>query len=212
VTSPLPALADWATFYVILGSAAAALTGLQFVVITLVLQRDDVPRSQATLEAFGSPTIVHFCGALLIAAILSCPWHRASSLALALLLAGAAGIGYTAIVTWRAFRQTGYAPVMEDWVWHSVLPLGGYVALTGAAFAAGSGGWSLFVVAGVTVLLIFIGIHNAWDTVAYLAVRPSREWHARPGDTAPRTEPKADPPEVRVEARAPSPPPLPPAP
>jgi hypothetical protein len=208
VTSPLPALADWASFYVILGSAAAALTGLQFVVITLVLERDDVPRSQATLEAFGSPTIVHFCGALLIAAILSCPWHRASSLALTLLLAGAAGIGYTAIVTWRAARQTGYAPVLEDWIWHSVLPLGGYVAVTAAAFATTpSGGWSLFVVAGVTVLLIFIGIHNAWDTVAYLAVRPSRGRDAGPGATASRAEPEAEPPGVRVEARAPSPPP-----
>ena len=50
-------LHEWETFYVIVGSAAAALTGLQFVVIALVA--DVRPRSSnETIDAFATPTIV----------------------------------------------------------------------------------------------------------------------------------------------------------
>src|SRR5260370_14564572 len=70
----LSPLATWQTFYVITGSAAATLTGLMFVVITLIAgvrQR----RSSESGVAFGTPTVVHFCLALLVAAILSAPWQ-----------------------------------------------------------------------------------------------------------------------------------------
>ena len=36
----MPNLAEWDSFYVILGSAAGALIGLQFVAMTLIAQRD----------------------------------------------------------------------------------------------------------------------------------------------------------------------------
>lgn len=63
-------LAAWETFYVIVGSSGAALTGLQFVVIALVAES----RRKSTfkeIDAFGTPTIVHFCAVLLVSAILS---------------------------------------------------------------------------------------------------------------------------------------------
>ena len=67
-------LVAWESFYVIVGSSGAALTGLQFVVIALVAES----RKRSTLkeiDAFGTPTIVHFCAVLLVAAILSAPWR-----------------------------------------------------------------------------------------------------------------------------------------
>ena len=79
ILSPLVA---WESFYVILGSAAAVLTGLQFVVITLGAQMN---RSSAVANrAFGTPTIVHFCAVLLIAAIVSAPWPTLGGVALVL--------------------------------------------------------------------------------------------------------------------------------
>src|SRR5258708_35877677 len=65
-------LTTWGNFYVIIGSSAAALTGLMFVVITLIAGAR-VQRSSGSLAAFGTPTVVHFCAALLVAAILSAP-------------------------------------------------------------------------------------------------------------------------------------------
>ena len=63
-------LARWENFYVIVGSSAGALTGLQFVVIALVAEAE-AAASLLEIRAFGSPTVVHFCFALLISAIVS---------------------------------------------------------------------------------------------------------------------------------------------
>jgi len=163
-------LATWETFYVIVGSAGAALTGLQFVVIALVAgsRRQSTSRE---IAAFGTPTILHFCAVLLIGAILTAPWHSLSSVALVLGACGVAGVMYGLIVVIRARRQTGYQPVFEDWLWHAVLPLIAYLMLLIAAILLPSYAQRVLFAVGVTaLLLLFIGIHNAWDTVTYIAI------------------------------------------
>ena len=170
--------AAWESFYVIIGSSGAALTGLQFVVIALSAE-GRATRTPQSVGAFGTPTVVHFCAVLLLAAILSMPWHAVSSAALALGICGAAGIVYALIVVRRASRQTGYAPVLEDWLWHCAFPLIAYVALLAAALVLRRDPPRSLLVIGVSaLLLLFIGIHNAWDAVTYIAAqhaqRPER--------------------------------------
>jgi hypothetical protein len=181
---PAP-LAAWESFYVIVGSSAAALTGLQFVVITLVAEFRR--GGTAEIAAFGTPTVVHFCAALLVSATLSAPWPSMSGAHLAMYALGIAGICYTGLVLIRARRQQGYKPVLEDWVWHTILPAIAYGALVAAAALMGGGvEHALFIVAATTLLLLFIGIHNAWDTVTYVAIDlPSREKRAKAADRAP---------------------------
>lgn len=160
----------WESFYVIIGSSAAALTGLQFVVVALGAESRIIRGS--TLGAFGTPTIVHFCEVLLVSAILSAPWRTVSNPGLVLSLCGAAGIAYMVVVIGRAWRQRGYAPVLEDWLWHAAFPLIAYVALLAAAYLIeGNVHSCLFVIAGTALFLLFIGIHNAWDSVTYIAVQ-----------------------------------------
>jgi hypothetical protein len=61
--------------------------------------------------------------------------------------------------------------VFEDWLWHAVLPLIAYAVLLIAAIVLRSYPQRvLFVVGATALLLLFIGIHNAWDTVTYIAV------------------------------------------
>jgi hypothetical protein len=164
-------LTNWESFYVIVGSSGAALTGLQFVVMALIAETELRSTSQ-TVNAFGTPTVVHFCAALLVSAILSAPWHRLASAGLAVGLCGAAGLLYSMLVIRRARRQTGYHPVLEDWVWHAALPLLAYATLLVSAFTLmHHPDRSLFLIGAATVLLVFIGIHNAWDTVTYIAVQ-----------------------------------------
>ena len=161
--------AAWENFYVIIGSSAAALTGLQFVVIALGAEA----RAGAGPEvhAFGTPTVVHFCAVLLVSATLSMPWHVVSNAGLALGTCGAAGLVYTVIVVRRMRRQKGYAPVMEDWLWHMTLPFIAYAALLVAALKLGLDPPRCLFVIGVTaLLLLFVGIHNAWDAVTYIAI------------------------------------------
>src|SRR4051794_6853668 len=113
--TPLP---GWESFYVIAGSSAAALTGLQFVVIALIA---DVPHEPSgdQVEAFGTPTIVHFCIALLISCAMSAPWRSLTAPAIVLATIGLFGLFYEAIVIRRARKQVGYRPVFEDWLWHA---------------------------------------------------------------------------------------------
>jgi L-asparagine transporter-like permease len=163
-------LAAWETFYVIVGSSGAALTGLQFVVIALIAE-SKLGKTTQQIDAFGTPTIIHFCAALLVSAILSAPWHSLSSVTLALGAVGVAGVVYGVLVVRRARRQTGYRPVFEDWLWHAVLPLIAYALLLVAAVLLRSYAQRvLFIVGATALLLLFIGIHNAWDTVTFIAV------------------------------------------
>ena len=172
--SPLIA---WESFYVIVGSSGAALTGLQFVVIALIAdaRTQGAARAQESndqsIAAFGTPTIVHFCSVLLVSAILSAPWHGLSSVALTLGVCGLVGVVYGVIVVRRARRQSGYRPVWEDWLWHAVLPLIAYALILISAIVLRSYPQrALFVIGATALLLLFIGIHNAWDTVTYIAV------------------------------------------
>ena len=166
VLSPLVA---WENFYVIVGSSAAALTGLQFVVIVLGAEVNALGGAPTT-RAFATPTVVHFCAVLLISAILSAPWVRLSSAGIAIGGCGLAGFAYTVTVTIHMRRQSAYVPVLEDWSWHCALPLAAYIALLPAAAVIRSQtGPSLFMIGAAALLLLFIGIHNAWDAVTYIA-------------------------------------------
>jgi hypothetical protein len=173
VVSPLPI---WQNFYVIIGSAAAALTGLMFVVVTLIAGTR-LPRTSEPIAAFSTPTVVHFCAALLVAAILSAPWQALWQAGLLLGLFGLGEVTYVVIVIRRTRRQTDYQPVLEDWLWHTIFPFVSYTALVVSAIVLPSNPVpTLFVIGAATVLLLFIGIHNAWDTVTYIAVeRPQME-------------------------------------
>jgi hypothetical protein len=161
-------LAEWESFYVIVGSSAGALIGLQFVVMTLIAEMPPLRVGEAG-AAFATPTIVHFGGALLLSALLSAPWEAITLVAALWGLLGVSGAAYTVIVGRRMGRQTVYKPQFEDWLFHILLPLATYALLILSAFVAISNSReALFGAAAAALLLLFIGIHNAWDSVAYL--------------------------------------------
>lgn len=162
-------LTDWENFYVIVGSSAGALIGLQFVVITLIADMPVGPGVQRAGEAFMSPTIIHFGVVLLLAGMLSAPWHGLNGVEIFWGLLGLCGIIYTFVVARRMrAARVAYQPVLEDHLCHFVLPLVAYVGLAFCSFFARSHVHdALFGVAGAALLLLFVGIHNAWDAVTY---------------------------------------------
>lgn len=155
----MPPLTTWQNFYVIIGSAAATLTGLMFVVITLIAQVG------VRVSSPGDGI-----------AVFSTPWQAIWNAALLLGLSGLGGITYILIVLWLARqRLADYQPVLSDWLWYVVLPLVSYIALVVAAMLLpGTPALALFVIAAGTMLFLFIGIHNAWDVVTYTAIECSQ--------------------------------------
>jgi len=158
---------EWESFYVIVGTAAAALIGLQFVVMTLIADRP----SAATPEggaAFATPTVVHFAAVLLLSAILRVPWKTITAAASVWGLVGFGGVVYGAIVVRRMRRQKAYQPDREDWLFHAVLPWCAYAVVLAAAFVAVARVHEAMLgVAAAVLMLLFLAIHNVWDMVAY---------------------------------------------
>jgi hypothetical protein len=162
-------VAAWENFYVIVGSAGAALIGIQFVVITLVTDMQPPP-SFDSINAFGTPTVVHFSVALVISAIMSVPWNSLVPASIALTLCGLAGLAYGIVVHRRARRQTTYEPVLEDWIWFVILPTICYLALTLASVFLRRSDSCFMMIAAAALGLLLIGIHNAWDSITHLVV------------------------------------------
>ncbi len=172
---PTSVRSAWENFYVVVGSSGGALVGLQFVVITLIAERRR--RVDAgSLGAFGTPTVVHLSAALLVSAVMSVPWPSLVALSAALGICGLGGFTYCAIAIRRARRQTEYRPVREDWVYYAGLPSACYAALAvAAALMRAHTDAALFVVAAAALGLLFLGIHNAWDTVTHIVVTGSED-------------------------------------
>jgi hypothetical protein len=182
------AVAGWDTFYVIIGSSAAALTGLMFVVITLTAEmRSALAGTGEGLDAYASPTVVHFCLVLLIGAVMTSPGHTALSLGVSIGIVALIGLGYMVAVLLRMRRVKAYEPVGEDVLWHVVLPVVAYVGLLACAgFLRLGRDKSLYFVGASSMLLLYIGIHNAWDTATWMAVkgREAQEGQPQPDSAA----------------------------
>lgn len=157
-------LAQWNSFYVIIGSSAGALIGLQFVVMTLIAEMPIARGDAQAGNTFTTPTVVHFGVVLLLAAVVSAPWNGIAIVAVLWGLAGLSGVVYVVLVARRLRRQTAYQAVFEDWSFHVLLPFISYAMLAGSAGVAYSHPRpALFLVGAAVLLLLFIGIHNAWD-------------------------------------------------
>jgi len=157
----------WDNFYVIVGSAAGALIGLQFVVMTLIAERPQAVSGDAA-SAFGTPTIVHLSCCLLIAALINVPWPDMAMGADTGGAVGLAGLAYMTMTVMRMRRQDSYRLDWEDRIFHVILPFLAYGLLAASSLATlGHAQAALFGVGATTLLLLFIGIHNAWDSVAY---------------------------------------------
>jgi len=167
-------LAGWENFYIILGSAAAGLTGLTFVVIALIA--DAHTANETGLRAFVTPTIVHFGTVHALSAFLTAPHQTLMSLSIGLGTAGIVGLIYAGIITTSMTRMrrisSEYVPVREDWLWHVIWPTiiyGTFIAM--AFFIWWRPEHCLYGVAALTTLLLFIGIHNAWAVAVSISIR-----------------------------------------
>jgi len=163
------ALEGWENFYVIVGSSAGGLTGLTFVVIALAGDANRI--RPAAIGAFVTPTIVHFGTVLALAAFLTMPHQGVLSLSVGLAVAGLAGLAYVSFIASSIRTTPEYAPVLEDWIWNVILPTVAYVGfVVVAAVLWKRPAQALYLVATLALVLLYIGIHNAWDIAVWMTL------------------------------------------
>jgi hypothetical protein len=175
-------LEGWDNFYVILGSGAAALLGLTFVVIALIAERRANP---AGMAGYITPTVVHFGTVLGLSCFASMPHQNVLALSLGV---GSTAMGlliYTGTITsnMRGFSHQ-YVPVPEDWIWHVILPALVYGVLLAMAFLL----WrepreSLYGIGSALLLLLFVGIHNSWDVAVSVTAQNRKDEDKERGNT-----------------------------
>jgi hypothetical protein len=129
------------------------------------------------LRTFVTPTIVHFGAVLALAAYLSVPGQNVLSLRLGFGVEGLGGLLYVGTVAVGLARIAGaYVPGYEDWTWNVILPALVYAGLIAGALALGRHTEaSLYIAAAVSVLLLIVGIHNAWDIAVWNTLRGKRD-------------------------------------
>jgi hypothetical protein len=173
-------LAGWDNFYVITGGAAGGLTGLTFVVITLANDRHRV--APVGVKAFVTPIIFHFGTVLALAAYLTMPHHTVVTLSLGLGLVGLAGVIYIATIAAAVHRMKGnYIAVLEDWIWNVILPGLCFAVLFSTAFLFSTKPKECpYGIAAAIMLLMIVGIHNAWDIAVWNIINKRKDKTEKP--------------------------------
>ena len=172
----LHAVHDWQNYYTLLGEVSATLTGLMFVAASLgvrLIDRDSGPK----VQTFMTPTVVYFSLVLLLSALMNTPVQTRLSLMIQFAASGVFGCGYSLshLPRLHQFQHEGRLN-SPAWVWTVALPLCASLWLLGAAAVFH---WSLpdgLEAAAVGVLLlVIIGLHNAWSvTLRLVSLTPNQ--------------------------------------
>ena len=159
----------WHDFYVIIGGAAAGLTGLMFIVVSL---GGTVRRAAPGVRAFLTPTVVFFSSVVVVAAVMAMPTLPAAALAAALAIGGVGGVAYMIVIRGHQMWRSSSLDWL-DWWWYVSLPFLTYALTIVAAAAIWLRGAPGLLLLGVTMLLLLaIAIHNAWDLVLFMSQQP----------------------------------------
>src|ERR1700730_16596877 len=126
----------WHDFYLLLGTGSATLTGLMFVAASIASSYMS-EQSKAGLQAFFSPTVVHFAAVLIICVVLSAPLRTWTVLGGLLLVIGAVGVGYSTSVWVRMGRRGLTAKIdLADRFWYALSPVAGHLLVVAAGIMA----------------------------------------------------------------------------
>ena len=177
-------LEAWHDFYLVVGTGAAALTGLLFVIVSLG-PHVVAGRTRTGVRAFVSPTATHFTTVLVASSVMLVPELPMPLLGALLAAGGFGGLVYTAWTGVHGRWRTSTLPFL-DWVWFAGLPnvCFALTLVSGVAIAM-SLAIGLYAIAAAMLLLVVVGIRNAWDVVLWVAsqARPEgagkKRWRRR---------------------------------
>ena len=165
----------WGDFYFMIGSSAAGLIGLLFVVVTLTadIERHRAVRGQ---KLFMTPTVFHFAVVLTICA-LATAYQGVGVETVSAVTAVVALSGFLYMVQRVVgLMKPGAAAHWTDIIFYGVAPMAGYLALGIAAWSIYFGlPYASLLLAGLMLGFLLLGIRNAWDLVTWIAPRTGRE-------------------------------------
>ncbi|HET8920189.1 MAG TPA: hypothetical protein VFN27_10985 [Xanthobacteraceae bacterium] len=158
---------DWHDFYMLLGTASAALVALLFVAVSIGASFLTPERSVAT-RTFMSPVVFYFSTLLLLSLIAMVPSHTALSLAIGITIVAIAGLGYTTVVLVGLARAS--VSDTADRFGYGFCTLASYLAMLAAAgLVISRATLAADILAAALLLLLAVNIRNAWDLMLSFA-------------------------------------------
>jgi hypothetical protein len=161
-------IVEWRDFYVMIGTAAGAIVGATFVVATLA---GSIEKREIGLRGFITPNAVHLGVVLVASGILAAPNIPSLFFDAVFALGGLAGFIYCGIVIRRVW---GFKLHADDISFYFVLPILSYLAFIIAAWwdwRYGNGEAPLRILACAFVVLLVVGMRNAWDMATFMITR-----------------------------------------
>jgi hypothetical protein len=160
---------DWHDFYLLLGTASAALVALLFVAASIGASFLTPERSIAT-RTFMSPVVFHFSTLLLFSLVALVPSHTAQTLAIGIALVATAGLAYTTVVL--VGLASALVTDIADRFGYGICPLAAYLAvLASAGLLVTRAALGADILAAALLLLLAVNIRNAWDLMLAFARR-----------------------------------------
>lgn len=165
-------LEHWHEFYLLLGTAAAALIALMFVAASIGVGWISPERSFGT-RTFMTPIVAHYTAVLFVSGLGLVPTMTGEALAVLLVASSIVGVVAAILITIGVFQRD------EDWsdrFAYGFIPMIVYVVagITGVLF------WRHWphapeVLAGAALALLIVNIRNAWDMTIAMAHRHVRQ-------------------------------------
>jgi hypothetical protein len=172
--SPAEWLRDWHDFYILVGTASATLVGLMFVAASI--GANVFNEGRAPLEAFLTPTVVHFSAALFACLIVVVPIDDWRVLAVLLGIGSIACLIYCGGVLAELVIRRTYKVDLTDRLFYALLPTLGYLlVLVAAALMFMRSQIGVDLMAAALLVLLLAGIRNAWDMTLWIVAKPSTQ-------------------------------------
>jgi len=163
-------LTGWHDYFFMIGSSAAALIGLMFVVVTLTAGRDrqEVERGK---QLYTSPIVWHLAAVLVMSGAAIAPGIGARLFGIICGCMALLGLGIGLRSAIGITRRPGVADAAGfDMFWYGLAPAIVYAGLAVAAWAIGAGrSWGVPALAADLMALLLVSIHAEWDLVTFLA-------------------------------------------
>jgi hypothetical protein len=164
-------LKDWHEFYLLTGTAAAALVALLFVAASIGVGFLTPERAVAS-RVYISPVLFHFTSVLFLSLLTLVPPHAYLAPGLLIGVNGGLGALGSAVIVMRVMSDN-----RADWIdrcAYGAAPLIAYLgALLAAVLLTRRSDLAGDVLAAAVVLLLLANIRNAWDMTLVMARRQS---------------------------------------
>jgi len=171
-------LSTWHEFYILLGTAAAALVALLFVAVSIatsVLTAE--PESRRNTRTYMSPIVVHYANILFLSLTALIPTQTWQSFGLVIGLASIGNVIYAIVITVKVHRNS-YSDLADRFCYGAIPVLCYASGLVVAPLLLRQNTGGLDILAGAALLLLVINIRNAWDLMISLARRVGQQRNA----------------------------------